>query len=77
MRVDQDRHLGLAEHVDEARRHDHAVRVDGALGLRRAQKADGGDASVANADVAGVPGRAGAVDDVAVADDEIVGGEED
>ena len=74
MRVHQDGQLGLAEHVNEARRDDHAVRVNGALGLRRAQKADGGDASVANADVAGVPGRAGAVNDVAVADDEVVRG---
>ena len=74
MRVDQDRQLGLAEHVDEARRDHHAVRVDGALGLRRAEKADGGDAAVANADIARVPGRAGAVNDVAVADDEVVRG---
>ena len=35
--------------------------------------ADGGDFAVADADVAGVPGRAGAVDDVAVGDDEVEG----
>jgi hypothetical protein len=50
------------------------VCVNGALGLRRAEKADGSDASVAYADVARVPGRAGAVNDVAVADDEVVWG---
>ena len=31
MRIDQDRQLRLAQHVDEARRHDHARRVDGLL----------------------------------------------
>lgn len=72
MRVDQDRQLGLAEHVNEARRDNHAVRVNGARGLRRAQKADGGNASVANADVARVPGRARAVNDVSIADDQVV-----
>src|SRR5689334_10310274 len=74
MRVDQDRELGLAKHVNEARRNDHAVRVNGAFGLRRAQKADGGNFAVANADVARVPGRAGTVNDVAVADDQVEGG---
>ena len=34
------------------------------------QIADGGDLAVADADVARIPGRAGAVDDVAVGDDE-------
>lgn len=74
MRVHQNRELGLAQHVNESRRDDHAVCVNGAFGLGRAQKADGGDASVANADVARIPGRAGAINDVAVADDQVVGG---
>ena len=74
MRVHQDGQIGLAEHVNESRRDDHAVRVNGARGLCRAQKADGRDASVAYADVAGVPGRAGAINDVAVANDEVIGG---
>lgn len=74
MRVDQDRQLGLAQHVNEARRDDHAVRVNGAFGLCRAQEADGCDTAVANADIARVPGRAGAVNDMAVADDEVVVG---
>ena len=45
------------------------VRVRGAI----AQISDGGDFAAANADVARVPRRAGAVDDVAVDDDQIEG----
>ena len=37
-RIDQDRHLRLAQHVDEAGRDDHAVRIDGALARRCAQR---------------------------------------
>src|SRR5262249_53044229 len=73
MRVHQDGHLRLSEHVDESGSDYHAVRVNGALGRRGAEKPDGGNTPVANADVAGIPGRAGAVDDVAVADDDVVG----
>ena len=40
--------------------------VDGLLRGRAGEVADGGDAAIADADVAGVPGGAGAVDDVAV-----------
>ena len=36
------------------------------------QVADGGDVAVADGDIGGVPGRAGAIDDVSVADDEVV-----
>jgi len=46
---------------------------NGARALRVAQISDGGDFAAANADVAGVPRRAGAVDDVAVGDDKIEG----
>ena len=70
-RVDEDGELGLAEHVDESGRDDFAGGVDGALGGRTGEVADGGDAAIADADVAGVPGRAGAVDDVAVRDDDV------
>ncbi len=45
-----------------------SVRRAGAVHL-----ADGGDAAVADADIAGIPGRTGAVDDVAIADHQIVG----
>ena len=73
MRVDQDAHLGLAQHIDETRSYDHAVRVNGALRLRGAKRADRRDAAVAYADIAGIPGRARAVNDVAVADQEVEG----
>src|SRR5689334_25273220 len=72
MRVDQDCQRGLAQHVNEARRDHHTARIKGAFGRSAAEKANGGDASVANADVARVPGRTCAVNDVAVADDEVV-----
>ena len=70
-RVDEDRQLGLAQHVDEAGSDDFAGGVDGALARGSSEIADGGDFAVADADVAGVPGRAGAVDDMAVGDDEV------
>ena len=72
-RIHQDRQFRLAQHVDEAGGDDHAVGINGARALRVAQISDGGDLAAANADVAGVPRRAGAVDDVAVGDDEIEG----
>ena len=73
MRIDQDGQLGLPQHVDEAGGHHHPVRVDGSLGGGARQIADRRNAAVTNADVAGVPGRTGAVDDAAVADDGVVG----
>ncbi len=70
-RVDEDGHLGLSEHVDEARGNDPATSVDGALAWVGRQIADGGNLAVTNADIAGVPRRASAVDDVAVGDDDV------
>ena len=64
----------MAEHVDEAGSDDFAGGIDGALAGRGRQIADGGDLSVADADVAGIPRGAGAVDDVAVDDDQVEGG---
>ena len=72
--VDEDREFGLAKHVDEAGRDDFASGVDGACAGRGGEVANGGDFSVADAEVTGVPRRAGAVDDVAVGDDEVEGG---
>ena len=69
--IHQDGQLRLAQHVDKAGSDNHAVDINRARALRGAQIADGGDLAVADADVAGVPGRAGAVDDVAVGDDGI------
>src|SRR5882724_4129903 len=57
--------------IDEAGRHHEAVRVD----LVRAPTGDGpdlGDAATGDGEVAGAPGRAGPVDDVTTADDEVV-----
>jgi len=72
-RIDQNSKFGLAEHVDEAGSDDLARGVDGALARCGSEIADGGDFSVANAEVSCVPGRAGAVDDMAVGDDEVEG----
>ena len=65
-------HLRLAQHVDEAGRHDPALRVDGLARGRVRQPADRDDAIAADGDVAVVPGRARAVDDPPVPDDEVV-----
>src|SRR6266404_969527 len=63
--VDEERKLGLTEHVDETGCDDAAGGVDLSFGVRGLQVGDGGDAIAANADVSGVPGIACAVDDVA------------
>jgi hypothetical protein len=55
-RIDQDGHLRLTEHVNEAGRDDFAVGVDGALAGRVRKVADGCDAAIADAHVTGVPG---------------------
>ena len=69
--VREQRHLGLAEHVDEAGR-DHVVAgVDAARRRRLGEIADGGDVVALDADVAAEPGRAGAVHDAAARDDEV------
>ena len=72
-RVDEDGQFRLAEHVDETGRNDFAGRVDGALARGGGEIADGGDFSVADAEVSGIPGGTGAVDDVAIGDDEVEG----
>ena len=48
--------------------------VDGALAWRSGEVADGRDSSLADSDIAGIPGRAGAVNNMAVDDDKIEGG---
>ena len=69
--IDQDRHLGLAQHVDETRGNHLALSVDGPRSRRGAQIADGGNFPVANSDVTRIPRRSGAIDDVAVGDDQV------
>ena len=49
------------------------LRVDGALGRRTGQVADGRNPTVANAYVARIPRRTGPVDDVAMGDDDVEG----
>ncbi len=70
-RVHEDGVLGLSEHIDETGRYDFAACIDGASTRRRAEIADGHNLAGANPYIAGIPGRAGAVDDVAVGDDNI------
>ena len=72
-RVGVPRELGVevGVDVDEARRHERAVGVDGAPG-RVVDPADLGDAFAVDRDVAGEGRAAGAVDERATADDEIV-----
>ena len=71
MRIDQDGEFRLAQHVDKARSDDETLRVNHAAALRIGKLADLRDTPVDYADVSGIPRRAGAVDDVAVANDEI------
>src|SRR5947209_5980817 len=69
--VDENRSLRLTEHVDESWSNNSPGSVDGSFTWRRGEVADGGDFAIADAEVCGVPGRACAIDDVAVGDDEI------
>ncbi len=71
MRVDQNRHFGLTQHVDEAGRNYVALRVNDSLGRHVPENTYLRDSAVNDADVAGVPRRARAVDNVAVANDQI------
>src|SRR6185503_16264821 len=63
--IDEQRVLGLAEHVDEAGRDELAARLDAATRTGAREVANGGDLVAADADVGAKPGRAGAVDDAA------------
>jgi hypothetical protein len=72
MRVHQDGSFRLSEHIDEAGRDGKTGGIDSLFGSRGIQMADGGDMAVANRNVGGVPRGACAVDDVAVADEDVV-----
>jgi len=72
--IDEDRHFRLAEHVDKAGSDDLAGSIDGASARGVSKVPDGCDFVIADTEVGGVPGRTGAVDDVAVGDDQIEGG---
>ena len=71
--VDRQREVGMRLDVDEAGRDDLTLRVDRPAGGALVTWLDRDDASAANGDVRPPGRRAGAVDDVAAADDEIVG----
>ena len=72
-RIGVPRELGVevGVDVDEARRHERAVGVDGAAG-GIIDRADRGDVFPVDRDVARETGAPGAVDDRAAANDEIV-----
>ncbi len=71
VRIHQDGKLRLAQHVDETGRHHEALGVDDAASLRSGECADLRDAAIDDADIAGIPRRAGAVNDMAIANDDI------
>ena len=71
MRIYQDRQLVLSQHVDEAGGDNHSLRVDRAFGVRFIQVSDRSDASVTDADVSGIPRRAGAINNATIADDDV------
>jgi len=78
-RVHEDGCLRLTEHIDKAGSDDFALGVDCARTRGGGKIPNGGNASVADSDVARVPGRAGSVDDVSVGDNKVkgrVGGED-
>ncbi len=66
--------VGMRMDVDETGRHVLAGGVDGRRGPGIAQSSNRGDASVLHRDIRGEPRIAGAVEDAAVADEQIVGG---
>ena len=72
-RVHQDGHLRLSQHVDKAGSDNLALGINGTSTRIRGQIADGCYRSAANADVAGIPGRSGSIDNVAIRDDEVKG----
>src|SRR5262249_51147193 len=69
----QDREVRVRMDVDEARRDDQALGVNLALALAR-HLAEGGDLVALDGEVAVIPRIAGAVDELAVADDQVIGG---
>ncbi len=70
--VDEHVELRLAQQIDEPRRDDQVRGIDRRRAAGVADHADRRDAIFCDGDVAAEPGRAGAVDDAPVGDDEIV-----
>ncbi len=71
-RVHQDGDFRLPEHVDESRRHHQPADVDGPLRLGAREVADGRDVTIPDGHIGRIPRRAGAIDDAAVRDDEVI-----
>ncbi len=71
--IDRQREVGMGLDVDEARRHREAFGVDHLGGVACELHADGGDAAVADRDVASCAGRSAAVEQQAAADEDVVG----
>jgi hypothetical protein len=67
--------LGLSEHVNESRSNDQTLGIDSALGSDgRSRVSDESNMVADNADVGVCPGIAAAVDEFAVADEDVVSG---
>src|SRR5205085_3452905 len=72
-RVDENRQLGLAKHVDKAGSDHLAASVKGAPTGSGGEVADGRDFSASNANVTREPGGACAIDDSAMGNDDVEG----
>ena len=70
-RIDQNGQLRLPKHIDESRRNHFASSIDGSGASRCVEIADSHNLAVPDSNISGVPGRAGAIDDVAVGDDNV------
>ena len=70
--VSEQSHAGLSLHVDESGRHHATAGVDLLAGAAR-NVANRNDAAVAHRKIGAARGRAGAIDDIAVSNDDIVG----
>ena len=75
-RIDQQVSFRLAQHVDEAGRHDHAARIDYALCACALETSDADNPVAFDGEVGDVAGASGAVDDAPVFDQQIVVGGE-
>src|SRR6185369_1365785 len=70
-RVERQREVGVRVDVDEAGRDDLAAGVDHPAGRPRRARLERDEAAPVDADVGVAPGRAGAVDQVAAADQQV------
>src|SRR6266480_3764306 len=72
-RLDEDAEVAVRVDVDEARRHEEALRIDGPVSGSSRQLADSGDSPSLNPNVRGPRGRTGAVEDVPSPDEDAEG----